>query len=576
MRNISEQTKNEKALRNSEEKFRALVETTDEWIWEMNLNCIHTFSNPAVRKLLGYDPEELYTRNCLDLMHKDDHEMVRKVLGASIQEKSGWNGLVVRWLHKNGDVRYLESNAVPVLDLTGHLTGFYGADRDITERRETEKAIRKSEENYRGLVEAELTNTVRRLENEIEQRKQTENALRESDERFRSIFEQNEDALFLIRPDTCHIIDLNPAASALFGYTKDEFIDKGLVLILESGDFEICANTICSACPVSGLRLDRLTCRKKNGSTITVSLRGKMVLLKQDSVLFCSFRDITERLRMEEESKMLQLKLIHANKMSSLGTLVSGIAHEINNPNHFIMVNAQMVSDVWKDAMQILTDYYREHGDFPLGGVPYSEMRYIMPQLLTAMSDGSGRIKNIIDKLKDFARQGREAIDQPVDINKVIASAAVILSSQIEKYTDRFQFVAGINLPPAKGNCLQLEQVITNLIMNALVSLRDRGDAVIISTFFDEAAGSIQILVRDEGIGMSREVLDHITEPFYTTRIEEGGTGLGLSISYSIIQNHQGSLTFSSERGKGTTAIISLPRFHNSTERNNHAAEHLS
>ncbi|MBI5074660.1 MAG: PAS domain-containing sensor histidine kinase [Nitrospirae bacterium] len=315
--------------------------------------------------------------------------------------------------------------------------------------------------------------------------------------------------------------------------------------------------------------------RKKDGATIITSIWGNAVKLEKSEVLFCSFRNITDRLRLEEEARLLQAKLIQMNKMSSLGMLVSGIAHEINNPNHFILANAQMVSDAWKDAANVLADHYREHGDFPLGGVPYTEMRYIMPRLLTAMSEGSERIRSIIDNLKDFSRLGRSALDAAVDINEVMAAAAALLGSQTEKFTDHFEVRENADLPLVKGNKQQLEQVVINLIMNALQSLRNRSSKVIVSSGHGKEADMILIEVKDEGVGMTQEVLSHIVEPFYTTRIDEGGTGLGLSISYSIIREHQGTLTFFSEPGSGTTATISLPAYQSTTERNTHATDQI-
>ncbi|MDP2158340.1 MAG: ATP-binding protein, partial [Nitrospirota bacterium] len=397
-----------------------------------------------------------------------------------------------------------------------------------------------------------------------------------SDERFREIFEQDEDALLIISPEVCEIIDVNPAAISLYGYTQQEFISGGISLILNKPDQDHFTETLRRIVPSGTILITRITTRKKDTSMLTASVRCMAVRLKKSKVLFCSFRNITERVRMDEETKLLQAKLIQMNKMASLGMLVSGIAHEINNPNHFIAVNAKMVSDAWKDAVNLLSDHYHEQGDFPLGGVPFSEMRYIMPRLLTAMSEGSDRINNIVDNLKDFSKQGRAFFDKPVDINQVIAASAALTRNQIVKFTDCFQLREGVDLPLVKGSKQQLEQVIINLIMNALQSLRHRRASVIVSSCLERETNSVLIQVRDEGIGIPQEVLNHITEPFYTTRIDDGGTGLGLSISFSIIKDHQGSLTFLSEPGKGTIATISLPAYQSTTERNRHATDLIS
>jgi PAS domain S-box-containing protein len=150
---ITEYKRSVEALRESEERFRNIVETTSEWIWEMNLEGHHTFSNPAAVYIMGYLPEEIRNIELMDLMHPDDRERVSGILQSSISRKEGWRNVVIRWRHKDGTWRYLESNSSPVLDSDGTLVGFRGADRDITDRILSEAALRESEEKYRTLVE---------------------------------------------------------------------------------------------------------------------------------------------------------------------------------------------------------------------------------------------------------------------------------------------------------------------------------------------------------------------------------------------------------------------------------------
>lgn len=451
-----------------------------------------------------------------------------------------------------------------------------GMQYDLNEQKEQLRAYSTQLEDQVKERTAELTEMVKNMQHEIAERKTTELAFRESEERFREIFEQNEDALLILDHSTGGIMDVNPAANDIFGYTRQDLISEGLSLILMTEEQEQFMSEMRGGDASGRFRIAQIRCRKKDGTAIITSIRGKAVQLKRSEVLLCSFRNITERRRLEEEAKLLQAKLIQMNKMSSLGMLVTGIAHEINNPNHFIMVNARMVSDAWKDAANVLSVHYHEHGDFPLGGVPFSEMRYIIPQLLMAMSDGSDRIKNIVEDLKDFSKQSRAALDQGVDVNRVLAASVGLLKNQIGKFTDNFQLSEGVDLPLVKGNKQQIEQVVINLLMNALQSLRDRNSRVTVLSCLEKESDSILIQIKDEGIGISQELLSHITEPFYTTRLEEGGTGLGLWISFSIIKDHQGTLTFLSEPGKGTIATISLPAYQSSTERNRHATDPIS
>ncbi|WP_292417709.1 PAS domain S-box protein [Methanoregula sp.] len=150
---ITEYKRSQEALRESEEKFRNIVETTSEWIWEIDLAGHHTFSNPAIERIIGYLPEEILTADINDLVHPDDRDILQERLASSIRSKQGWRNVILRWRHKSGSWSYLESNSIPVLASDGALTGFRGADRDITDRKNSEDSLRESEEKYRSLVE---------------------------------------------------------------------------------------------------------------------------------------------------------------------------------------------------------------------------------------------------------------------------------------------------------------------------------------------------------------------------------------------------------------------------------------
>jgi PAS domain S-box-containing protein len=569
-------------LRETDKNYRELVEIANSIILRMDGAGNIIFFNEFAEKFFGFSKEHVIGRSVIGTI-LPEKESTGRDLAFMIQDicrnTEKYIAIVNENMLSSGELVWISWTNKPVFDQKGNICEVLCIGSDVTEMRKKDEKLQEHGRQLEKLVAertAELTEMVKNMQHEIAKRETTELAFRESEERFHEIFEQNENALLILEHSTGEIMDVNPAALDMFGYSRQELISEGLPLILMTGEHEHFRNEMRGRDTSGRFHIAQITCRKKDGTSIITSLWGKAVQLKKSEVLFCSFKNITEKLRREEETKLLQAKLIQMNKMTSLGMLVSGIAHEINNPNHFIMVNAMMVSDAWKDAANVLSAHYHEHGDFPLGGVPFSEMRYIIPQLLTAMSEGSDRIKNIVEDLKDFSKQGRAILDQAVDVNRVIAASAALLNSQIGKFTDYFQLSEGVDLPPVKGNKQQLEQVVINLIMNALQSLRDRSAGVIVSSCLEKETDSILIQVHDEGIGISQEVLDHITEPFYTTRSDEGGTGLGLSISFSIIKDHQGTLTFLSEPGKGTTATISLPVYQSTTERNRHATDHIS
>ncbi|MFC1898561.1 ATP-binding protein [Candidatus Cloacimonadota bacterium] len=269
-------------------------------------------------------------------------------------------------------------------------------------------------------------------------------------------------------------------------------------------------------------------------------------------------REIEDRERAEELARQHQKKLFHSEKMASVGTLVSGVAHEINNPNNFILLNSDNLADVWKDLIPLLDKYAEDNGDFMVAGLNYSEIRDEISLIINGVKEGSLRIKKIVQTLKDFARKDPGNLDQEVDLAEVIDDSTTILTGLIKKNTDQFSINILENLPKIKGNIQQIEQVVINLLSNACESLENRNKAIYISTAIDD--NSVSIIVRDEGKGISSEDLKYIMDPFFTTKRDSGGTGLGLSISYNIIKEHGGELSILSEPGKGTTATIKLPK----------------
>lgn len=150
---ITERKRAEEDRWQREEQFRAFVETTDEWIWAIDLEGNHTFCNPAVETILGYSPQNFVGKDSLRHLHEEDRPRFEEMLKEKIAKKGGWSGYVFRWRHKNGSYRYLESTAVPILDQQGRLLGFRGADRNISERKHAEEALRENEARFRSLVE---------------------------------------------------------------------------------------------------------------------------------------------------------------------------------------------------------------------------------------------------------------------------------------------------------------------------------------------------------------------------------------------------------------------------------------
>jgi PAS domain S-box-containing protein len=272
-------------------------------------------------------------------------------------------------------------------------------------------------------------------------------------------------------------------------------------------------------------------------------------------------RDITEKKKIEAQAKMQQEQMMQADKMVSLGTLVAGVAHEINNPISSIMLNIRVFDKFWYAVQPIIDKYYEEQGNLDVGTMAYPVLRERMPQLLNFSHEGVERVKRIVGDLKDFSGQKPSDLREPVNLNLVLEKALGLISSLIRKATTDFQVEYCESLPILHGNSQGLSQVVINLVVNACQALTDPGQAITVRTGYLEESEEIFLEVKDYGQGMKPDIVERIKDPFFTTKRDSNGTGLGLSISDTIIRNHGGWLNFSSEPGKGTTATVLLPRY---------------
>ena len=269
--------------------------------------------------------------------------------------------------------------------------------------------------------------------------------------------------------------------------------------------------------------------------------------------------DISDRKRAEED-------LVQAQKMAALGTMVSGVAHEVSNPNNVMMLSASSLGKIVDGLIPIL-DHYRElEGDFDIGVHPYDDVRDELPELVQTLSRAASRIQALVGDLKDFARKETSETQEDIDVNQVVRSTVDLLHGIIKKATRRFETDCADDLPAVRGNRRRLEQVVVNLVSNALEALPGPDAQVRVRTRYDPDQG-VRVEVEDEGCGIDRACLDRITDPFFTTKHDTGGTGLGLSISRKIVDSHGGKLTFESREQKGTRAIMLLPPAEHGTDK---------
>ena len=294
--------------------------------------------------------------------------------------------------------------------------------------------------------------------------------------------------------------------------------------------------------------------QRKTLEDMVMERTEELVRINQELV-----QEMEARSRAEKDNLRQQRKLMDTEKLASLGTLVSGVGHEINNPTQFIMLNMPFLKGAWESALPVLDEYDAAHPDFRLRGVPYGLARERLPVMANDILAGAERIEKIVRELKDYARQGMDESFERVDLRRVADSAQTLLAHFIRQHTDNF----ALDLPPQElavmANPTRIEQVMINLVQNSCLALEDKARRVTLRLADAPERGGTLIVVEDEGHGIEDRHLRHLTDPFFTTRQSCGGTGLGLAICERIVHNHKGEMHISSVVGKGTRVEVFLP-----------------
>lgn len=274
---------------------------------------------------------------------------------------------------------------------------------------------------------------------------------------------------------------------------------------------------------------------------------------------------------LQEANKTLeqtQALLIQSEKMSSLGQLTAGIAHEINNPVNFVANGVNTLKDNFKqlnvfidnykricelESIEEIKKYYKIQRE---DDHHFTDLQTSTNESLDDVEYGTSRITEIVNGLRVFARQDESEIKE-ADVNQVLENAVVILKP---KYKKKAKVLKELDTNIAPIKCLpgQLNQALVNLIGNACDAIDFKGTINVKTIDFDQ--DHVQITVQDNGKGMSEETVKKIFDPFFTTKEVGKGTGLGLAITYGIIEKHNGTIAVESEEGRGTKFTITLPK----------------
>lgn len=391
-------------------------------------------------------------------------------------------------------------------------------------------------------------------------------ALRESDqnqEKFNQLSENSPAAFWLIDAKSFEFVHINNSLCDLFGYSKQSLLGSSIFNLKEvdHSQFRLFLKNLKEIRDgrKSSLMFESLA---KNAQGDSIILQNSIFPIHDNKGIVLRIggvsTNVTALRKAEDIQREQERLLLQAEKMMSLGAMIAGISHEINNPNNLIMLNASILEDVWIDILPILKKEFNENPSLHLNNIPFSLIQDELLNLLHGVTQGSERIKNITNTLRDYARKDAQDKFEKISIQSIVDGTTLVLSPILRNPPFHFMIV-----PPSKdytitGNKMQLEQVIINLITNSIKALKG-GKNFIHLSYGVHNEQFVFISVKDSGIGIPKDVLDRIKEPFFTTRNFEGGLGLGLSISMRILKSHGGTLEFESIPNQGTTATIFLP-----------------
>jgi histidine kinase len=362
--------------------------------------------------------------------------------------------------------------------------------------------------------------------------------LRESEEKYRSLFDSGPNPIFVLDAQTQEILDANPSAVESYGYDKEELKKLSFAELggLQGGESVLSlADKQCGGS--DHIVVSKVQHFKKGNRQFYVNIHGCSARYKDREALIVATTDITEIIEKEAQ-------LIQASKLTTLGQMSAGIAHELNQPLNAIKVGNEFLKIMAQEGRKI----------------PEEDLL----QVATEVGNQVDRAAEIINHLRDFSRKA-DRVKEKVDINRSIRTVFTLLGQQLHLEDIGLNLNLDPQTPLIWGQANRFDQVFFNLVTNArdaVVQKRQQGETpgrqeIEIRTRQEE--GRVIVEVSDTGMGMPAEVQEHIFEPFYTTKETGKGTGLGLSIIYGIVKDYGGEIRVDSREGEGTTFRLSFP-----------------
>lgn len=403
---------------------------------------------------------------------------------------------------------------------------------------------------------AALVKTNQKLRREIEERRHAESALRESEMQLRAAQEIAHVGSYVIDIDE-ERLHWSEEQFRIFGYEPGEVMpDLELVRHhLHPDDLQRFEKAHEMAFYHDKAYNHEYRILRKDGAVRHVRAIARIEHDEEGKPrrMFGTLQDITE-------TKLLERHLLQSEKLASMGLLVSGIAHEINNPNNFITFNIPILRDYLKELIPIVDAYGQNHQDREWCGMSYPEFRKDIFNLVDNVEHSATRINNIVSGLREFGRKKDHITLRRIDLKKVIERVVTICQGEINKRVKSFEVNVSERLPLIKTDPEIMEQILINLLINAAQAADKKNSWVKLDVGSkNPGEGYLALEVSDNGCGISDEDRKRIFDPFFTTKSPQEGTGLGLSITYSLIEGLGGRIEVESEMEKGTTFTVMLP-----------------
>jgi PAS domain S-box-containing protein len=610
---ITERKAAEAALQDSESRYRTLLTNIPGAVYRRQADDRGAilFHSEAIADLTGYGHNHAIHSEAANLILPEDWPRVAAGIQQAIAQQQPYD-LEYRIRYAEGQERWVQDKGQPVFNGDGTVRWLDGVLTDITRRKE-------SESRYREIARREAL--INRISAQIRESLQLKVILQTAVQAIRSQLKTDRVVVYRFREDwhgQVVVEDVSePWVSTLGEMGADNCFPNGYAEYYESGrvraiddvaiaDLDDCHRDYLQSLQVKAnlivpiLIQNRLwglliahECRQPRhwtGSEIELllSLAGQVgVAISQSDLYYQATRNAARAQRQAQELETAlvklqrtQAQLVQTEKMSSLGQLVAGVAHEINNPVSFIDGNLSHAWEYAQDLLDLVNLYQRSYPE-PHAAIDAARQRVDLdflvedfPKLLESMRVGADRIKNIVTSLRTFSRMD-EAEIKPVQLQDGLNSTLMILQHRLKANGDRPTIAVHqhhADLSPVECYAGQLNQVFMNLISNAIDALENAIEETgldhpeITITTREEEGDQVCITIADNGPGIPPEQQARIFEPFYTTKPVGKGTGIGLSISYQIISDrHHGTLTCQSTPGTGTEFTITIPKHQGST-----------